>query len=294
MIYFRPKRSINIPREAVRFAKTIRSFGALRGALAYYYYVKYRLVKDDRHIMKSIKIPGFAHPIWLRPGTSDWLVMEQILVDEEYKFSDWPEHEQFLFDRYQDALNRSRKCLIIDCGANIGLSSIWFAKKFPQAHIFAVEPEPSNFEILKRNASDYSTILPIHAAIYDRITRVSLSNSGAQPWSWQTKEHVPNSSTSVETVTISELLAHYADAVPIIIKIDIEGAEVDLFRSKTEWVRQTPLVVFELHDFLGGWRGTGHAVFSCLTSHRRDYLRRGENIFSFSHPENHLSGPTVD
>lgn len=281
MISFRPKRAIDIPREALRLAKAIRSFGVLRGAVAYHYYAHYHLIKNDRHAIKPIKIPNLDSPIWLRPGTSDWLVMEQIFIDEEYKFSDWKKHEQMVIERYKTAVSRSQRCVIIDCGANIGLSAIWFAEKFPQADIFAVEPEPSNFELLKRNTSSYPRIIPCQAAISDRATVVSLSNTGTQPWAWETTEQVHSDLTGIETVTIPALLARYTDAMPLVVKIDIEGAETELFRSNTEWVEHTPLIVFELHDFLGGTRGTGHAVFSCLTRHQRDYLQRGENIFSF-------------
>jgi hypothetical protein len=50
-----------------------------------------------------------------------------------------------------------------------------------------------------------------------------------------------------------------------------------------EWIERTPLIVIELHDWQGGWRGTGHAVFSGLSTHPRDYMQRGENMFSFAH-----------
>jgi hypothetical protein len=84
-------------------------------------------------------------------------------------------------------------------------------------------------------------------------------------------------------------LNHEPNSVPLIVKVDIEGSEVQLFRSNLEWVEQTPLIVFELHDWLGGWRGTGHAVFSCLSTHRRDYMQRGENMFSFGHRASRLN-----
>jgi hypothetical protein len=73
------------------------------------------------------------------------------------------------------------------------------------------------------------------------------------------------------------------DSVPLVIKIDIEGSEIELFRTNLEWIERTPLIVIELHDWQGGWRGAGHAVFSCLSTHPRDYMQRGEHMFSFAH-----------
>jgi hypothetical protein len=107
-----------------------------------------------------------------------------------------------------------------------------------------------------------------------------LKNIGDAPWTWETEE---SESGNVETVTIPGLLSRTPNSRPLIVKIDIEGSEVELFRSNIDWVEQTPLVVFEEHDWLFNWRGTSHAIFSALTKHPRDYLRRGENTFSFSH-----------
>jgi hypothetical protein len=67
------------------------------------------------------------------------------------------------------------------------------------------------------------------------------------------------------------------------VKIDIEGAEVELFRSNLEWSVWAPLIVFESHDRLFAWRGTFHAIAAALTHHPRDYIQKGENTFAFAH-----------
>jgi hypothetical protein len=80
-----------------------------------------------------------------------------------------------------------------------------------------------------------------------------------------------------------ELLQREPNGLPLIVKIDIEGGEIELFRSNVEWIEQTPLIVFELHDWQGGSRGAGHSVFSRLSTHPRDYMLRADNMFSFAH-----------
>ena len=170
--------------------------------------------------------------------------------------------------------------MIVDCGANIGLSALWFAHRFPDAIVVAVEPEPDNFALLTRNAAPYPNIRPVRAAISDRLTRVSLANGGIDPWSWATTEQADG---VCETTTVADLLAGIADASPLIMKIDIEGAEVDLFRSHADWMDETPLIVFEDHDWLFPGRGTFAAVLRQLMASPRDYLRAGENTFAFSH-----------
>ena len=175
---------------------------------------------------------------------------------------------------------KSKTPLIIDCGANIGLASIWYAQKFPAAKIIAVEPEPENFRILTMNAASYPNIVPIQGGISDRETRLSLANRDDAPWAWETTEA---DSGQIMSFTIPSLLETLPSAILMIVKIDIEGSEVELFRSNVDWVAQTPVIVFEAHDGLFNWRGTFHAVVSILTKQPRDYLQNGENTFSILH-----------
>jgi hypothetical protein len=69
----------------------------------------------------------------------------------------------------------------------------------------------------------------------------------------------------------------------MIAKIDIEGGEINLFRSNFEWVNNTPLIIFEPHDWMMPWQGSSCAIYSALVRTPRDYLGGGENVFAFSH-----------
>jgi len=91
---------------------------------------------------------------------------------------------------------------------------------------------------------------------------------------------VPGNGHEIEVIDMFALLAGRRIDI---LKIDIEGGEIELFRSNVEWIEQTPLIVFELHDWQGGWRGAGHSVFSRLSTHPRDYMQRADNMFSFAH-----------
>jgi FkbM family methyltransferase len=171
--------------------------------------------------------------------------------------------------------------VIIDCGANISLGQHLFASRYPRAVVYAVEPEPGNFAMLRRNVAACANVTPIQAGISDRMTRVALRNPADEPWACQTEEDAQG---GVETVTIPDLLAETPNAAPLIVKVDIEGYETSLFRSNTAWAMETPLVVFEMHDRLFAWRGTGDAMRRFPTRQPRDYRVRGENICAFAHP----------
>jgi FkbM family methyltransferase len=223
--------------------------------------------------------PYSSQPIYLRQGTSDWEVLDQIFVKSEYCCPS-PGHNEALDKFYDDAVSRAETPVVLDCGANIGLSSIWYAHKYPKAKVVAVEPEPENFQLLTMNVSGYSNIIAVHGAVSDHEGRTSLFNAGDEPWTWQTKE---TDGGDVKVYTILDLLSMVPNSPLMIVKIDIEGGETALFRSNLEWIADAPLVVFEAHDWHFNWRGTFHAVASALTKSPRDYIHNGENTFSFSH-----------
>jgi FkbM family methyltransferase len=261
----------------------VRRFGLSNIGIAYATRLYPAVLPKLQSNAVKLRLKGIDHPIWIRAGTSDWRVLHQIFVAEEYNFGSEP-HEAALSRFYKDILNRSEVPIIIDCGANIGLASVWYATRYPNARVIAVEPEPENFRILAMNAASYANITPIQGGISDRQTRATLVNAGDEPWAWETNEN--GETGKVAMFTIPCLLGEIPNARPIIVKIDIEGAEIALFRSNVEWTRQTPLIVFESHDRRFVWRGTFHAVVSRLIDQPRDYIHQGENTFAFLHDPN--------
>ena len=98
----------------------------------------------------EVSVPGIKHPLFLRLKTSDIEVYGKIFAGQEYRF---------------EALKQPK--VIVDAGANIGLASVFFANAFPEATIIAIEPEETNFTLLKKkcgclpadNSSSSSTLV---------------------------------------------------------------------------------------------------------------------------------------
>jgi hypothetical protein len=131
-----------------------------------------------------------------------------------------------------------------------------------------------------RNCANVTNLVPVRAAISDRKTNILLFNVSDEPWAWETHE---DSSGAASTLTVSDIISQNESGIPFIVKVNIEGYEVELFRSNLDWVSQTALVVYESHDRLFHWRGTAHAIQSVLCRQPRDYLQRSWNTFAFSH-----------
>jgi FkbM family methyltransferase len=262
-----------------RSGRFMRRLGYRCGSHAAYLLAR-RAFNQNDHVTR-LRVPHLPHPIFLRGTSSDLEAMEHVFVQRQYEFAHWREHHAAVERAYHRVL-ADRKCpVIVDCGANVGYASIWFALKYPGATILAIEPEPQNFAILGRNAASYPNIRPILAGVSDRAGRISLQNPRGEAWAWQTVE---DDQGPVTAIAINDLLAQIPRSAPLIVKVDIEGHESQLFRSNTEWVERTPLIVCELHDWMLPWRGSANAILRSLTQQPRDFLMQGEAVFSFARP----------
>jgi FkbM family methyltransferase len=172
--------------------------------------------------------------LWFRPGTSDHAVFFQIFVHREY--------------RCLDAMRGVN--LIIDCGANVGYTSVYFLNRFPRARVIAVEPDPDTFAILTANLAPYAArSRAICSAVWSHSVGLVFSGneSGAE---WAQSVRPPNGSESPNLVAtdIGALLEESGAERISILKIDIEGAESAVFSSNYQnWIQRVDNLVIELH-----------------------------------------------
>jgi predicted O-methyltransferase YrrM len=54
---------------------------------------------------------------------------------------------------YGSMISAGQRALIVDAGAHIGASAVWFASSFPESMVVMVEPAPENCNLLKRNCA---------------------------------------------------------------------------------------------------------------------------------------------
>ncbi len=95
---------------------------------------------------------------------------------------------------------------IIDCGANIGITALYFAARYPNARIYSVEPDPSNFAILKQNVASELRITPINAAVVGRNTGPVFLSQDRPAWGNSiSQSQGAGSAVEVEAMTIGEL-----------------------------------------------------------------------------------------
>lgn len=139
--------------------------------------------------------------------------------------------------------------IIIDCGANIGVSTLYFAKKYPSAEIIALEPQLDAFTTLEKNLSGHQHVKLINKAIWSSETTLRFNSVPSDASSITT---APESSRQVEVKATT--LSSYLDRPVDLLKIDIEGAEYEVLKSIEEKMPNIRNIFIECHisDLSGG------------------------------------------
>jgi hypothetical protein len=92
--------------------------------------------------------------------------------------------------------------------------------------------------------------------------------------------------TGISCVTVEEIYRQErisSGVFPFLVKIDIEGAEADVFAKNTDWVSEARILVVELHDWLFPKQGKAADFLKRIAAEPRDFITMGENVFSISY-----------
>jgi FkbM family methyltransferase len=225
--------------------------------------------------MSGLRLPG-GKRFSFRPTLEDRQVCEQIFFNRDYA-TDQLQRSADIQKYYQSC----ESPIIVDAGANIGAASVWFALTYPKATILALEPERANFEVLQANSAAFPSVVPINGAISATNGSLYLSDPGAGAWGFRTTNEPDERSYRVDALTLEDLLAK-ATGTPFILKIDIEGAESDLFSRPPAVLDRFPLLIIELHDWLLPGKCSSRNFLKWHAQTDRDFVHFGENVFSIA------------
>ena len=176
--------------------------------------------------------------------------------------------EEIFLKRVYDFPTLGPRPRILDLGANVGLSLLYFKRRHPQALITAFEADPEIFRYLERNihangAGDGVTL--INRAVWDRDEELQFWSEGAD--GGRIESNGGKATKSLQAVDIASALAGQQFDF---IKMDIEGAEARVLPRCTELLRTPKAVFIEYHsrpgepetlsDILGQLRDNGFRV----------------------------------
>ncbi|EKT3956178.1 FkbM family methyltransferase [Flavobacterium psychrophilum] len=184
---------------------------------------------------------------------------ENLLIIRNEKFSDFEVFNQiFIEDEYLSVIKiidinnlvGDNGFVMIDAGANVGYTSVYFANHYKKGLILGIEPSFDNFNVYKENIKvvkeieiiGYQKALsPIKGVKYD----IDRSFRDGKDWSISTNEN-----GIIEGITIQELINEKQIENVTLLKIDIEGAERFIFTldNDVSFLKIVKVIAIEIHD----------------------------------------------
>lgn len=158
-------------------------------------------------------------------------------------------HDVFVLMTYAVDLDESPRA-VIDLGAHIGLATLFFRSRYPDAHILAVEPDPSSYAMLARNVGGLSNVKILNVAAGAENGTATLFK---QDSTWASSLHRaegPRGAVEIETRSLDTMLGDLAEPRVDLLKIDIEGAERAVLTNSSLLGSRVGMVVGEFHKLL--------------------------------------------
>lgn len=156
---------------------------------------------------------------------------------------------------YRDVFSRVEHCeTVIDLGANIGLAALYFARHYATCRVFAVEPNPDTHRILTANLRELvekGRCRTLRAAVWSSEKALVADRSHPREHfsAFATKEASPEDGAEerIVALTIQQIIRAAGFTRVDLLKVDIEGAEVELFKGDLDWLRDVNSIAIEFH-----------------------------------------------
>jgi FkbM family methyltransferase len=231
--------------------------------------------------LTRLKSNGQRTAILHRRTFADYCVIRQCFEDRQYEIPQRA-HCAMIDKLYEHILAAGRQPLIVDCGSNIGASVLWFASRYPRAHVLAVEPARDNFELLRQNCAHLDADLRL-AGIASEDGFARLTDPGEGSLAYRT---IPAGTESgLPAVSLPTLLKSKSPLTytSFLLKLDIEGAEKPLFDDDCSAIAHFPVIIMEPHDWFLPGQATSLGFFRFHAAAGRELLIQHENIVSIDY-----------
>ena len=132
--------------------------------------------------------------------------------------------------------------------------------------------------MLTFNTAFYDNVHPLKSALWDKETFIRVEDRGFGVATYMTFETTADDSDAFKTTTVAKLLADSGFDEIDLLKVDIEGAEKEVFAAPDvdEWLPKVRVLVIKLHDRMK--RGCSHEVFKAISKHKYFFHLNGENL----------------
>jgi FkbM family methyltransferase len=193
---------------------------------------RYAAKHSTGEIMK-LRVRGIRTPVYCRSDGPDFWVLYNLIGKR---------HCNFPF--------RNPPRLIVDAGAHVGFATLFYANRWPNTQIIALEPEKNNCQLLRMNCADYPNVTLVEGALWHDHTPLWIINPEAASWEFRVQERnqIAPQQNPISAYTVSDLIKLSGQSRISLLKVDIEGAELQVFANNPPWLDQVDAILVELHD----------------------------------------------
>ena len=151
--------------------------------------------------------------------------------------------EIFIHEIYKQEFKPA--ALIIDCGANIGLSILYLKGMFPDAHVIAFEPDSKNYQLLEANMKmqKMQGVELRKEAVWIENTYLTFEEEGSMSSKINMDGNTFTGSKKVKAIRLREILSQSVD----FLKLDIEGAEYEVIKDIRDELNLVKNLFIEYH-----------------------------------------------
>jgi FkbM family methyltransferase len=134
--------------------------------------------------------------------------------------------------------------VLLDLGANIGMASLWLAKRYPLTRVIAVEPDSKNAALARENLESNGIpgqVLEAAVGPRDGVARFASSEHSVTG-------KLSDEGVSVPMISVATIIKKLEASSFALVKIDIEGSEQALFDGPIDWLKHVDAIIIELHS----------------------------------------------
>ena len=212
-----------------RLSRTSIFLAYLKLILKSFLFVLILRIKLTKENLFGLKVRFFRYPTLI-------MMFDEVFIKKEYYFN-----------------SEKKNPFVIDCGANIGLATLFFKKLYPQSRIIAFEADIKAFELLKQNVENnrLKNVELHNKAVYNKEGKINFYHDPKNPSSLAMSTQKKRMDKAAAVVSSTTLSSHINEEVDFL-KMDIEGAEgivIEEMSSKNK-LRLIKEMVIEYHHHI--------------------------------------------
>ena len=210
----------------------------------FFYYLFFRIIRNFLSHDLIVRIYNFKIYGSIQKNKTSYFLLKKC------EFGDY--HELNIIKK----LSKEGKLLFVDCGCNYGFYSLYTASLSEKNEILSIEASKNTLEELIKNLNlnNLKNINFFNNSVSSVIGENVLFHESINDWeSSQTHRNFKTSSELVVySITIDSLLKEYfLDEYNVIIKLDIEGNEINAIKGALDVIKKShPLIIIEFSKYI--------------------------------------------